>query len=123
MKESLLREKSKNFAKEIITTAHYLKKLRFDYALADQILRSGTSIGANIFEAQYAPTTKDFINKLTISQKECHETLYWLELLYETSQIDAETYHKLQSECVSIQKILSASVKTARSNMQSPNSQ
>ena len=84
--------------------------------MINQLLRSGTSIGANIHEAQYAQGTKDFISKLEISLKECHETEYWLELLFETGYLEETTYKPLQNTCGAIRRMLIASIKTAKAN-------
>lgn len=92
-----------------------MKKERKESVLINQILRSGTSIGANIHEAQYAQGTKDFISKLEIAQKECYETEYWIELLYETDCISEGEYKKLQNECGAIRRMLIASLKTVKS--------
>lgn len=82
--ESILRNKSKEFAKQIVYMCREIKANARESVLTNQLLRSGTSIGANIHEAQYAQGKKDFISKLEIAQKECFETEYWLELLFET---------------------------------------
>ena len=78
------------------------------------LLRSGTSIGANIHEAQYAQGKKDFISKLEIAQKECFETGYWLELLFETGYIAESTYKPLQNQCGAIRRMLISSLNTAK---------
>ena len=82
--------------------------------LTNQLLRSGTSIGANIHEAQYAQGKKDFISKLEIAQKECFETEYWLELFFETGYIPESTYKPLQNQCGAIRRMLISSLKTAK---------
>lgn len=82
--------------------------------LTNQLLRSGTSIGANIHEAQYAHGKKDFISKLEIAQKECFETEYWLELLFGTGYIEESTYKPLQNQCGAIRRMLISSLKTAK---------
>ncbi len=81
MSESPLRDKSKEFAKQIIVLCRDIKSTHRESILTNQLLRSGTSIGANLHEAQYAQGTKDFISKLEIAQKECYETEYWLDLI------------------------------------------
>ena len=85
-------------------------------AISNQIGRSGTSIGANIHEAQYAQGKKDFISKLEIALKEASETGYWLELLYRTKYIDEQTYKALSSKCTSLRVMLIASCRTAKEN-------
>ena len=84
MSNSILRDKAKEFAKNVVFLCRNMKSEHKETVLINQLLRSGTSIGANIHEAQYAQGTKDFISKLEIAQKECYETEYWLELLFET---------------------------------------
>ena len=83
MSNSILRDKAKEFAKNIVFLCRNMKSEHKETVLINQLLRSGTSIGANIHEAQYAQGTKDFISKLEIAQKECYETEYWLELLFD----------------------------------------
>ena len=94
MAESKLRELSMEFSVDIINLVKYLKT-NHESVIANQIVRSGTSIGANIHEAQYAQGKKDFISKLEIALKEASETGYWLELLYRTNYIDAQQYKVL----------------------------
>ena len=113
--DSILRDKAKEFAKEIIFLGRELKSNRKETVLINQILRSATSIGANIHEAQYAQGKKDFISKLEIAQKECYETEYWLELLFETYCIDEAKYRKLQNDCGSVRRMLIASLRTIKS--------
>ncbi len=115
MADSILRDRSKNFAKDIIYLCRDLKAERKEAVLSNQLLRSATSIGANIYEAQYGQSTNDFISKLEIAQKECYETEYWLELLFETECIDEAKYKKLQNECGAIRRMLISSLKTIKS--------
>ena len=116
MAESKLRELSMNFSVEIIRLVKYLKSNR-ESIVSNQIGRSGTSIGANIHEAQYAQGKKDFISKLEIALKEASETGYWLELLYRTNYIDERTYKSLSSQCAALRVMLIASCKTAKENL------
>ena len=115
MKESKLREQSLGFAVDIINLVKELKA-QHETIVSNQIGRSGTSIGANIREAQYAHGTADFIAKLQIALKEANETGYWLELLYKTNYIDERTFKKYDSACTSIRVMLISSIKTAKSN-------
>ena len=94
MSNSALRTKSKEFAKDIIFLCRQLKQDAVESALINQLLRCGTSVGANIHEAQYAQGTKDFISKFEIALKECNESQYWLELFYETNSISKEIFDK-----------------------------
>ena len=111
--ESKLRDMSLDFAVSIINLVKELK-LKKENIISNQIGRSGTSIGANIREAQYAHGKADFVSKLQISLKEANETGYWLELLYKTNYIDESTYKNLDSACTSIRVILISSINTVK---------
>ena len=102
MKENLLKEKSTKFAIRIINLYKYLRDCKKETILSKQILRSGTSIGANIREAIYAESHLDFIHKYSISQKECSETEYWLYLLQQTEYISDEQYESINTDCLEI---------------------
>ena len=115
MAESKLRELSMDFSVDIINLVKYLKS-NHETIIANQIGRSGTSIGANIHEAQYAQGKKDFISKLEIALKEASETGYWLELLYKTNYIGEEQYSFLESKCKSLRAMLVSSINTAKNN-------
>jgi four helix bundle protein len=115
MKENKLADMSMEFAIEIIIFVKKLKEQR-ESIISNQIGRSGTSMGANIREANYAQGKKDFISKLEIALKESSETGYWLEVLYKTSYIDEIYYNKLDNLCTSIRVMLIASCKTAKIN-------
>jgi len=110
-----MRDKAKKFAKNIVFLCRNMKVAHKEATLINQLLRSGTSIGANIHEAQYAQGTKDFISKLEIAQKECYETEYWLELLFETGCIEEKDYKLIQNECGAIRRMLIASLNTIKS--------
>ncbi len=114
MSNSSLRDKSKELAKEIIILCRNIKETYKESVLTNQLLRSGTSIGANLHEAQYAQGNKDFISKLEIAQKECYETEYWLELLYETGYMSKEKYHSLNNTCGTIRRMLISSLNTIK---------
>ena len=116
MKENKLAELSMEFSVDIINLVKQLKDNR-ESIIANQIGRSGTSIGANIHEAQYAQGKKDFISKLEIALKEASETGYWLELLHRTNYIDEQLYKALSSKCTSLRVMLIASCTTAKENM------
>ena len=113
MAESKLRDQSTDFAVSIITLVKQLKEKR-ESIISNQIGRSGTSIGANIREAQYAHGKADFIAKLQIALKEANETGYWLELLFRTDYIDEETYRALDAACTSLRVMLISSIQTAK---------
>lgn len=110
MKENPLIENSKKFAVDIINLCETVKSK----AITNQLIRSGTSIGANIREAQYAHSKNDFIAKLEIALKECYETEYWLELLFETKTIDEKTFRNYQQSAGAIRRMLISSCKTAK---------
>ena len=112
MKNNILEEKSKQVALEIIEITKILQKNNF--ALSNQILKSGTSIGANIAESTYAQSKSDFISKLCIAQKEAGETKYWLELLFESNLIDEKKYLKLYNMITEMLKILAKIILTAK---------
>lgn len=103
-----------SFSIQLINLVKALKS-RHESVISNQIGRSATSIGANIYEANYAQGKKDFISKLEIALKEANETGYWLELLYKTNYIDEETYKSLNEQCTSIRVMLIASCKTVKS--------
>lgn len=111
-KDNILYNKAKAFSVRIIRFKQWLCDTHKEYALADQILRSGTSIGANIAESIDAVSTPDFRNKLAIALKECSETKYWLEILNDVELIDRKMYNSLYKDCRELYLILSSSVKT-----------
>ena len=115
MKENKLAELSMDFSVDIINLVKHLKS-QHESIVSNQIGRSGTSIGANIHEAQYAQGRRDFISKLEIALKEASETGYWLELLYRTKYIDEQIFKQLSSKCASLRIMLIASCKTAKGN-------
>ena len=114
MAESILRNKSKDVAKDIIFLCRALKQNSVEGALINQLLRCGTSVGANIHEAQYAQGTKDFISKFEIALKECNESEYWLELLYETGSISEVEFKSFQKECIELRRMLVSSITTLK---------
>ena len=115
MRNDELYVQSMDFAVQIINLVKDLKS-KHETVISNQIGRSGTSIGANIREAQYAHGKPDFIAKLQIALKEANETGYWLELLYKTNYIDEQTYKTLDAVCASIRVMLIASINTAKEN-------
>ena len=115
MADSVLRTKSKDFAKNIVFLCRKLKQNGVESVLINQLLRCGTSVGANVHEAQYAQGTKDFISKFEIALKECNESEYWLELLYETNSISEVEFKDLQKECIELRRMLVSSVTTLKS--------
>lgn len=114
MADSVLREKSKGFAKEIVLLCRQLRENKIEGVLINQLLKSGTSVGANIHEAQYAQGTKDFISKFEIALKECNESEYWLELLYETNSLGENEFRKFQIACIELRRMLVSTVTTLK---------
>lgn len=112
--EYLIDNKSKAFAVRIVQFVRYLQNDRNEFVLSKQILRSGTSIGANIRERKNAQSKADFINKLSIAFKEADETQYWLEILYESDLIVQDLFNSLNEELKEIIAIITSSIKTAK---------
>ena len=115
MAESKLRNLSIEFSVKIIKLCENIKG---HYSLTNQLERSGTSIGANIHEANYAHSRLDFISKLQIALKECYETEYWLEIFVKAELISREIAKDIYNECGTIRKILISSINTAKENME-----
>ena len=116
MNENAVKIKSKKFAIWIVNLYKYLYNDKNEFVLSKQILRSGTSIGANITEALCASSKKDFINKMYIAFKECAETLYWLDLLFETDYLTNNEYKSISDDCSELKKLLSSITKTSKNN-------
>lgn len=117
MKDSLLRVKSFAFALRTIKLQRYLVERHREYTLSKQVLRSGTSIGANIEESVHAQSTVDFIHKLSIAQKEACETNYWLRLLKEGDILNGKLADSLIPDCEELQKLLAATIKTSKKGL------
>ena len=113
MEDNKLVDLSFTFAKLIVGLVDNIKIPKSSY-MVDQLARAGTSVGANIHEAQYAHSKADFIAKLEIALKEANETSYWLKLIYETDRIDEETYKSAEKLCGNIRRLLIASCNTAK---------
>ena len=116
MRNDELSNQSLDFAVSIINLVKELKA-KHESVISNQIGRSGTSIGANIFEANYAQGKKDFVSKLEIALKEASETGYWLELLYRTGYIEDSAFKSLSDQCTTIRVMLVSSCRTAKQNM------
>ena len=113
---NIIEEKSFQFAIRIVKLCKYLRSNKKEYTLSKQLLRSGTSIGANIAEAQNAQSKADFTSKLSISLKETTETKYWIRLISATGYLSESESNSILSDCVELEKILVASVKTSKGN-------
>lgn len=116
MADSIMLDRAKDFAVAIVGLCKNIKSTQKESVLTNQLLRSGTSIGANIHESKYAHGTADFIAKMQIALKECYESEYWLELLCRTGYIPEMTYKPLQNDCGAIRRMLISSINTAKEN-------
>ena len=110
--DSILKQKSMAFSRRIVRLYQFLCREKHEYVMSKQILRSGTSIGANIAEAVYGSSRKDFAAKLQIAKKEAAETLYWLELLNSCGYIPDEPYLSIHGDCRELLLMLTSSIKT-----------
>ena len=112
--ENAVELKSFQFAVRIVQLCKHLRGTKKEYTLSKQLLRSGTSIGANIAEAQQAQSRPDFISKLNIALKETVETSYWLRLLQATDYLTQPEFHSIFSDCTELEKLLTSIIKTAK---------
>ncbi len=117
MKESVLSTKSYAFALRVIKLYQYMVDERREFVLSKQLLRAGTSIGANIEESVHAQSKVDFIHKLAIAQKEASETSYWLRLLRDSGYVEAKLAESFLIDCEELQRMLTASIKTVKLNL------
>ena len=108
MKENIVMSKSLAFSVRIVNLYRYLKDQKKEYVISKQLCKSGTSIGANIAEAQRAQSTADFVSKMKIALKEANETQYWLQLLFETKYITDKEFTSVHDDLLEILKILTA---------------
>ncbi|HEX8264379.1 MAG TPA: four helix bundle protein [Pyrinomonadaceae bacterium] len=115
MKEDILKSKSYDFALRIVKMYRYLAEEKREFVLSKQVLRSATSIGANIEEAKQAESKSDFVHKLSVANKEAFETHYWLRLLRDSELLSEKQAESLLNDCYEIQSLLTASIKTAKS--------
>ncbi|PWK29425.1 four helix bundle protein [Arcicella aurantiaca] len=114
MSDSILNDKSLKFGVRIVRLSQHLKEERKEYVLSKQILRSGTSVGANVRESRNAESDLDFIHKLAIAQKECDETCYWLELLFLTDYLNENEYTSINSDAIELLKIIKSIIITVK---------
>ncbi len=115
-RKSILKDKSFKFAVRIINLYQFLVDEKKEYIISKQLLRSGTSIGAMVREAQNAESKKDFIHKLSISQKECDESMYWIELLKETNYLNELEFENINNEAIELLKMLRSAIITSKNN-------
>ena len=115
--DSIIQQKSRDFAIRIINCYNYLVGERHEQVMNKQLLRCGTSIGANTRESKNAQSRMDFLSKLNIALKEADETEYWLDLLHETKYLDDKQYTSLNNDCVELIKMLTASIRKLKDNL------
>ena len=109
-----IQEESFAFAVRIVRLYKYMRTSKQEYIMTKQLLRSGTSIGANVAEAQQAQSRADFINKLNIALKEAYETHYWIRLLNATDYLTAQQYHSIASDCAELERLLIAILRSTK---------
>ena len=119
MKENVIKMKTFAFSIRIVRLNQYLRSKKREYVLSKQLLRSGTSVGALIREAEQAESRADFKHKLSIAQKEINETIYWLELLSATDYLEEDQFESMNFDAVEIIKILTSIIKSTKSNIYS----
>ena len=117
MQNNVVLEKSFDFAVRIVRLYRYLAKTKNEFVLSKQLLRSGTSIGANVTEANEAFSRNEFAYKMSIALKKCSESSYWIELLYRTDYLTEQQYSSVMSDCVELKRLLTVIVKTAKMNL------
>ncbi len=114
--ENQIKEKSFQFAIRIVKLAKYIREEKREFTLSKQLLRSGTSVGANVSESQQAQSKVDFISKLSIALKEAAETSYWLQLLKATDYLTDEEFHSVHRDCNELEKLLTSIIRSAKEN-------
>ena len=117
MKENIVKNKSFGFAVRIVKLYQYLCEHKKEFVLSKQLLRSGTSVGAMVREAEHAESKLDFKHKMAIAQKEINETIYWLELLVATDYLTNEQFESVNTDAVEIIKLITAIIKSTKSNI------
>lgn len=117
MKENIVKNKSFEFAIRVVKLYQFLCDHKKEFVLSKQLLRSGTSVGAMVREAEHAETKKDFIHKMAIAQKEINETMYWLELLQQTQYLNNEQFESVNNDALEIIKLITSIIKTSKTNI------
>ena len=117
-KENVLKKKSFDFALRIVNLYKYMQDNKKEYIMSKQLMRSGTSVGATIREAEYAESTNDYIHKLSIAQKEINETLYWLELLNASEYLTVQQFESINNDAVEVIKLITSTIKTIKTKQQ-----
>lgn len=117
MKDNIVKTKSFAFAIRIVRLYQFLVDTKKEFVLSKQLLRSGTSVGAMVREAEHAETKPDFVHKMAVSQKEINETLYWLELLAETNYLTKEQFESINADAEELIKLITAILKSTKANL------
>src|SRR6478609_4413340 len=117
MRENVIKNKSFDFAIRIVKLYQYLCTDKKEFVLSKQLLRSGTSIGAMIREAEHAESKQDFIHKFAIAQKEANEVVYWLELLKATDYLNAKEFENIYNDAITILKLITSILKTSKNQL------
>lgn len=117
MKDNIVKNKSFIFSIRVVKVYQFLCDEKKEFVLSKQLLRSGTSVGAMVREAEHAETKKDFIHKMAIAQKEINETIYWIELLKETDYLDTNQFQSLNTDAIEIIKLITSIIKATKTNL------
>jgi four helix bundle protein len=117
MRENILKTKTFSFSIRIVNCYKFLIQEKKEFVLSKQLLRSGTSVGAMVREAEHSESKPDFVHKMAIAQKEINETIYWLELLNATDYLSLDLFNSLNNDAVEIIKLITSSIKTAKSSI------
>ena len=117
VKKNVIKDKTFDFSIRIVKLYKYLKDIKREFVMSKQLLRSGTSTGALIREAEFSESKNDFIHKMSIAQKEINETLYWLELLYKTEFLNKKQFESINNDALEIIKLITSIIKTTKQNI------
>jgi four helix bundle protein len=117
MKENIIKQKSRLFAIRIVKLYQYVTETKKEYVLSKQLLRSGTSVGAMVYEAEQAESKNDFIHKMAIAQKEINESVYWLDLLKETDYLTQTQFESMNNNAIELLKMITSIIKTAKQTL------
>lgn len=113
-KKNIIEEKCMNFSVEVVNLMKQILMVRHEYKMSDQMMRAGTAVGASYGEAQYAESDSDYVHKLKVAMKECHEVIYWIELMQRSGIVTEEQYTRLYDDANEIQVMMGAAVRTVR---------
>ena len=119
MRNNIIHDKSLDFAVRIVRLCRYLEEEHHEYVMSKQIIRCGTSVGANVRESRNAQSDADFVSKLSIALKEADETQFWLDVLYRSETIDEKIYESINSDIKELIALLTSIIKTMKSKMES----